>query len=91
MPTFIANERLRVHGLGRVEAGSQFTISDHHAKQLVRLESKGLIVRHHATPIHRAAAAAVDGLKALVGYENKAIAPSAIKQEPKAASKGGRR
>lgn len=96
MPTFIATERLRVAGIGRVEAGGAFEVDPSQAKRLHKLESKGLIIRHHPTVIHRAAAATIDHLKMLVGYENKAIVPEESRMPAPlnpliAQGKGGRR
>lgn len=82
MPTFTAMERLKVSSVGRVEAGQQFTVDDGQAKRLQRLEKKGLVVRSHATPVHRAASVAIGSLKALVGYENKGVFTAPPTPEP---------
>lgn len=96
MPTFIATERLRVAGIGRVEAGGSFSVDQSQAKRLRKLESKGLVIRQHPTVIHKAAVATIDHLKMLVGYENKAIVPEELRMPappspPMAPAKGGRR
>lgn len=72
---------LRVlHGdFGTVHPGEVFSVEDHVAKKLERLEARGVIMRHRDRPAIR-----IDR-KAYTVYENKAIVPPDTKDQRRVA------
>lgn len=64
---------------GPVMAGAEFDVPAQWQKRYVELEQRGVVRRVYESPV-KPRAEIIDAIKAIVGYENKAIVPEQNKK-----------